>query len=446
MTLPTEVFYPSHGHSAFRQDKYYQFTKTTVTVMAGWPRILAWKRSARKMPWRMYRPDCHVSSRDPMPCGEICGSSGSVERGPLCQRGEGDCIRMHDAWAQWCALIPLEIRQLVARYRKRQWHLLSLAARCGKPAIDLMHSNPALAWALASSWVFREKPVRDPMRSARRLLAPGKSQRDILRWLDFPDTDRARKIMRKLRVESIDVYTLFSLRSVMRIPQGMKYLSHLPEINAGVVQLLEDSEVRPWCAMSLLLEVSAARDRRLEICQDDGSLIVEHRTSEDRYARTARIMRDCLAMMDYLGLDRTLVRPLRSCAEVDGWHRDLLSQQLRAEEPAIRSDARVELPDPPIPGTAEILPLTTRRCLVEEGRHMQHCVGSYGDVVARGRAYVYRVLAPERATLAIGTNPGSQNQKSRWRVLELKLAGNQEPAKTTYDAVNRWLQGIQLEA
>lgn len=44
------------GHHGFRDDKYYRFTKTSVTVMAGWPRMLAWQRSARKPGWRMVRP------------------------------------------------------------------------------------------------------------------------------------------------------------------------------------------------------------------------------------------------------------------------------------------------------------------------------------------------------------------------------------------------------
>jgi hypothetical protein len=56
--------------------------------------------------------------------------------------------------------------------------------------------------------------------------------------------------------------------------------------------------------------------------------------------------------------------------------------------------------------------------------------------VRRGGLYIYRVLAPERATLAI-----ARNRAGAWRVSELKAAANHPPANSTVAAIRTWLAG-----
>ena len=53
----------------------------------------------------------------------------------------------------------------------------------------------------------------------------------------------------------------------------------------------------------------------------------------------------------------------------------------------------------------DIVALTEPRDLLVEGLRQHNCVASYAPAVARGDTYVYRVLAPERATLAIRAGP-----------------------------------------
>ena len=63
---------------------------------------------------------------------------------------------------------------------------------------------------------------------------------------------------------------------------------------------------------------------------------------------------------------------------------------------------------------------------------MRHCCASYADKIRDGESYLYRVLAPERATLEI--------RRRRPVILELRLAKNQSPAPRTRAAVDRWLR------
>lgn len=431
MTASTAPFFRASGHAGFRDDKYYRYTRTSVTVMAGWPRLLAWQRSARQPAWRMVRPDIsRPSLEDPVTCTGACAISLDGERSPHCQRHEGDCLLAHDAWLHWCALIPRGVREAVQPFSERHWHLLSLAARCGQPAIDLLHSNPALAWALASSWVFRAKPVRDPMRSARRLLAPGKSQRDILAWLDFPATEAARRQLRKLPPGQASVNNLLALRDAMRNPDAMKRLAHLPRLNHGIVRLLSDPELRPFASHALLMEIATRGHRPLHDDSPD--------RSEEKYARSAMTMRDCLRMMDVLGIPGTRLGNLRSRTELTNIH-DRLVRRLRGawNDGELVDRAPLTLPPPPFPGTAGIEPLTTEFDLFQEGDTMNHCVGSYGQLVASGAVAVYRITFPERATLAI------EQQSGTWRISELKLANNKEPAPATRMAIASWLGKVQ---
>ncbi len=420
-----DTFTHATGHHAFRDGKYYCYTKTSVTVMAGWPRLLAWKRSARQPQWQMLRPDCGKPSlQDPQACAGACALSGTMERSAHCRRGDGDCLLAHDPWRHWSAQIPSDVREAVAAYGSRHWHLLSMAARCGKPAVDLMHANPALAWALASSWVFRGNPVRDPMRSVRRLLAPGKTQRDILAWLDFPATDSARRQLRKLPARCVTVNSLLALRDALRDPPALKRLTHLPVLNPGVIRVVADPGLRAVASHALLLDIAVEGNCPLSGASPD--------RNEENYASSAMTLQDCLRMLAALGEPAGQLRGLRSRAALVAFHDDLVARMHR--EPGATPRAPLLLPPPPLTDTATIQGLCTEDELRVEGIVMQHCVGSYGPLVASGEVAVYRVLAPERATLAIA------RAGNGWRIRELKCAGNVEATPETWRATQAWLR------
>ena len=99
----------------------------------------------------------------------------------------------------------------------------------------------------------------------------------------------------------------------------------------------------------------------------------------------------------------------------------------------------VPFPLPPIPGSEEIIPITTYRELFVEGKKMHHCVACYLQKIRSGNSYIYKVFAPQRATLEIVLNQGSSPG-----VGQLKLAHNQEPSKETLAAVHEWMRVSRL--
>ena len=99
----------------------------------------------------------------------------------------------------------------------------------------------------------------------------------------------------------------------------------------------------------------------------------------------------------------------------------------------------VILNPPPVPGTQDIVPLTTSGQLKVEGLEQRNCVGSYGRKVREGSVYIYKVLRPERATLAITPGPDGF-----WRRSEIERSGNRSVAPSTKAAVDRWLSLYSL--
>ena len=71
--------------------------------------------------------------------------------------------------------------------------------------------------------------------------------------------------------------------------------------------------------------------------------------------------------------------------------------------------------------------------LAEEGWQQRNCVAAYASRVRRGCCYIYRVLAPERATLALFL------RKDGWRLGELEARSNRDVSQDTELLVKAWL-------
>ncbi len=96
-------------------------------------------------------------------------------------------------------------------------------------------------------------------------------------------------------------------------------------------------------------------------------------------------------------------------------------------------------PPPPLPGTASILPLTRGLDLQFEAQEQNNCVASYDWKVQRGGFYIYRIMAPERATLAI-----FKASDGCWQRSELKGPNNRKVKRSTVNAVDSWLDGYRV--
>jgi hypothetical protein len=102
------------------------------------------------------------------------------------------------------------------------------------------------------------------------------------------------------------------------------------------------------------------------------------------------------------------------------------------------SGPQSDLPRPPLKGTSTIVPIESVAMLTEEGRQEGNCVGSYASRVKQRRLFIYRVLAPSRATLSIVRRSGA------WTIDRLLGANNQPVPVATRQAVEAWLKSATL--
>ena len=394
--------------AAYRNGKLYEFSGHCVIVMKGWPVMRAWQWTGEyARPWRHVRPrlkriSMRGLSRMPDP-----DSHPPEPNGQMLFPFAYSHVARNAYRAFWWA-VPEAYRELVMPFRDRRWHMLALLARC-PGADDLVAGNPALAFCLASNWAFHKPAVQQPLRAARSLVY--KKQRRILEWLGFPGTEAMRQLLRRIPRESMTVEFLANLCGAIQSPEVSRRLSFMGRITQDVFRLIATPEITPYVAFSLLEEVSQVR------VPDAGPMM-------------AFRIQDMLQMS--AELQRKLPQ-LRSIPQLNQLHEDLIFDfNLK------REDTGEPLPPPPLPGKeGEIEPLETCQELAIEGRLQQHCVGSYAHSVRRGQTYVYRMLKPERATLAIMQGPRG------WTLREIHGYRNADVQPETYQAAVDWLYNSQ---
>ena len=300
----------------------------------------------------------------------------------------------------------------MCRFSKRRWHVLNLLARC-PGADDLGKSNPALLYALASNWVFHTPAVTQPIRAARRLV--NRKQKHILEWLGFPATETSRRILGRIVPASLSVESLLYLRGSLGDPYVTKTLSHLERINAGVLRLVTDMKYRHLLTPRLLEDIG--RD-----------------TAQDGISPPVfSILLDTLRMVNMAGAHHCPPQFV-SLKRLNDVHNEL-ARRLRPEVLAEKFDLPARFPDPPYAGTDSIRPIMTPDELAIEGLEMKHCVAIHAPDVALGEEFIYRVIAPVRATLSLRCSGG------HWRRSELFKARNEpvppELGEQLYDELFR---------
>jgi hypothetical protein len=102
-------------------------------------------------------------------------------------------------------------------------------------------------------------------------------------------------------------------------------------------------------------------------------------------------------------LDRSLPPRLHSIAQLHCWHDELvaeLNDANRTNTAALRNNIAQAIFGPaPFSGTLDIKPVQSGKELLAEGATMNNCVASYYRLVLDGGYFVYRVMAPVRATV-----------------------------------------------
>ena len=265
--------------------------------------------------------------------------------------------------------MPTRIRESIRLYPSRHGRILSWAGAAGPAAESLLVANPPLAYALAVARDLVTQP-RDTAEWAKR---PYQSQRRLLGRLGFPMTEQARRIVRKIHLPSLSVDRLRALRDGMG--QGARVsarLSHLGRINGAVLGIVDGP-------IALLTP-------KLLGCLSEGS--------DEAGAELVSLARNVYRVWRMLGVKEE--------APVFGSLAGLRAFRDRIAASHTHPRRRApSLPPPPISGTESIVPVCSINELVHEGKVQRNCVASYAARVRARKAAIYRVVAPERCTLAL---------------------------------------------
>lgn len=406
---------PFHRGWVLKDDKLLMFEDSRVTVLRAWPDPRAWLRTVGQ-PWRGCRPGepllwrlgaathPRFVERGMRRAGQLDGDD--HER--LARLRAGLTLRRHAA-RDFLARFPEKVLSLAGALPERHWHLLTLLARV-PGAEELAEGNLALAHAVASSWAFRSRPERQPFRSARRMLRLRRPQ--IAEWLGFPARPTAVRVLAKVRSSAVTVRGLLYLRRTLCSEPVPKALLHLPSLDRCVLRIVTDPQL-----------VAHVTHTFFDDANSD--------PTEAGLERLAYLLDDTLRMAGELG---QRLGPLRSVKALRRVH-DELSERLnrRANEEL----ASIVIPPPPVAGTDVIVPLVSGAELLAEGREMHHCAASYIRPVAAGQVYVYRVLAPERATLSL------RRDRDGWELEQIQGPANAPVEHETVQQVEAWLAGVR---
>lgn len=320
--------------------------------------------------------------------------------------------------ARFVELIEPPHRQQLYTLRSRAWQMYSMLYRC-PGALELSRDNQGLAFALANHWFFFKRPSKQAMRTIRRLLR--KPRRDIAAYLGFPPQEVSVRVLGRIHGRDLNLTRLLWLRQAMRFPKMLRVLSHRPWLKVGVLEALAHDEAPGVCSSNLLSQLAALPD--------------------------SRAMRMGQRVVEALNYARLVDERVPRLVGVDQANRvyDNLLKSLRKK----RAPRDAPLGPPPILGVpGQIEPLESTRAVYDEGVVQHNCLTDLQYLLdcTRANKYIYRVVAPERCTIALRRAPNAN--AVGWVVDDFKAAANVAPGDDARELVTDWLAnaGIALES
>lgn len=395
----------------------------SIITISSWPELKAQKKIRRKPIWSDFCPELSI------PAGDIEKMINRIkipaeENGqlilPFMESPKQTKRRFRRlAELKWYATIPPETRKTVSRFYNRQWQMLNLLTRFGNAASELTFSNPALSFALASSWAFRYQPVKKSQQVTGSMFKPGVKQKQILSWLGFPGTESTRKILAKIDHHAITIPNLMQVRKSLFNRHTAKIMAHLPRINNDTLKIITNPEIVEFATPFFLEEVAIGK-------------------YEVNFTSPASMIDKCLTryQMQYPG-EKNL-KPFRNLSELNS-----IYQVLNDDDDKFSGliNNHLKFPPPPFTGSETIKPIINAWELVKEGRNQHNCVANYVTSVAKDKnCYFYQVLKPERCTMRL-----KLKQKNLWVLSEMLKKSNKPSSYPTWKSVEQWLADNNIQ-
>ena len=393
----------------FDRGRLMVYTEKEVKIVHTWPNLETVRTRSKKSGWQPFIPRFRLLRPKSLP--GMSGPDAGLGPSNVLSRTLDPAFEKLFAFLNFRRSIPPEIASAVEGFSNRQMTLL-LVCKQREQVSELLVQNPALGFSLAHHEHFR-LTWSDPLELAAKVSKM--KQREIAKWLGFPGSQLWANILAKIPGEIVSLESILALRTRAGIIEVEKLLCHLRVLNAGAMALILSQETRRLTTAALLEEVATASEERTT-------------------PQVVHLIHEIVGLHMRMGTERDLTG-FRSIDEVRRKQQDTVDELARYRK-RLESE---ELPEPPLPGTEHIIPLVNNGQLDEEGEAQHHCVGCYGPLVAAGKCYIYRVMSPQRATLAIEKGPDGC-----WGIQQLYLSCNRPADQDPWKAVRDWLDRFSL--
>jgi len=236
-------------------------------------------------------------------------------------------------------------------------------------------------------------------------------KKSILDICGFADSKAFHKMMHRIKLGKLD---LGSYRFLNNKTHKINYskINHIKNLDKNLLSLL--------CEFPFLYNAKFIHTYSCE----------QHNALEIRL-----LIKDVISMAEDLqiqNIEKVLcqIHDLRTLENLhDRWARKL-------NESNFEHLKEIKFPQPPKRGTEDIIPIENAYELAIEGQTQSHCVRTYQREILTGDYYVYRVLAPERATV------GLKRQNGEWLINQIRLRSNNNPSEETVKAVQDWFYSV----
>tara|TARA_B100001964_G_scaffold28206_1_gene28568 strand:+ start:371 stop:2041 length:1671 start_codon:yes stop_codon:yes gene_type:complete len=389
----------NYGRKIFIDGELRLFSDEGLTIISSWPNISSRSRSGEDTIWKDSFPEINLNN--------FIKPNRQLSLPFIVQE---DFWENNEPVNRFMEKIPGNIRNKVGQFKDKHFEILRLISHSNH-AHDLLKCSPALLYALAASHKFRRANCKNFFSKAVQYAR--KKKKDIAGWLGLSASKRSVKIINKIPINEVEIDLLLRLRKILKSnnKEAMKALSHVPRINKTIIEFVSNPETLHHVSGNLLANVLMPQKNKSDSI---------YNYFED-VLRMARIVRP-----NYRNMRFNTLRELK-------FTHDNLVREIN-EHKKLKGLLKYKFPDPPLPGTRDIVPLSNPRELISEGLSQKNCIASYASKVSKREVFIYKILFPERATLSLARRSNS------WKVGELKAACNRKVRSETSEYVFGWYQ------
>ena len=315
-------------------------------------------------------------------------------------------IKKFSALSNFYNMLDRDVVLFLREIPHTQWQVLRNILRYGSRVKKFIFENPALSYMVLT---YCHKKI-DFSKVIQR------KRRKILSLIGMPEEEKFVKILSKISPENL-FGTLCSM--ILQLFQGelmdkdkLTILTHIRSINPPVIFAL-NSTVYNVLNRNFLLQLGEIQDRKIlkKIYFALSNIEIALReanagTIEYTPARVRTLQQLFTEEERALGIDIA---------------------------PSITEHKNLKFPAPPFKGDEHITPIEDYDTLLIESETMQHCIRNFGDSIAKGKYYAYRVnFKSKNYSFMIEKINGT------WKLYDIRGRRNSTPPKQVREIVFKW--------